>query len=119
LMGHPPALLAGACDGFETGQIVIEDDSESLNLLTLSHLTAYGLPVVTPRLANKTLDPEAMGGGRSFTPEMLRRLVYECLGMGVEHIGMVQWEGDLADGLWHIKDTPAEKAAADVFAEIR
>ncbi len=119
LMGHPPALLAGASDGFETGQITIEDDPESLNLLTLSHLTAFGLPVVTPRLANKTLDPEAMGGGRSFTPEMLRRLTYECLGMGIGHIGYVQWEGDLADGLWHIKDTPAEAEAARVFAEIK
>ncbi len=117
-MGFAPGGIAGACDGFETGQITIDEDADSLNMLTLSGFTAYGVPVVTPRLANKTLDPAVQGGGRSFTPWMLRRLVYECLGMGVFHIGMVQWEGDLPDGLWHIKDTPAEAEARAVFAEI-
>lgn len=118
LMGQGPGALAGACDGFETGQILIDDDAEVCNLLTLAHFSAYGVPVVTPRLANKTLDSNAQGGGRSFSPAQLRRLVYECLGMGVWHIGLVDWEEDLPDGLWHIKDTPAEAEARQVFSEI-
>jgi len=117
-MGQPTSLLAGRADGFETGQILIDDDAASLNLLTLAHYSSYGLPFVTPRLANKQLDPAAMGGGRSFSPEMLRRTVYECLGMEAWNIGMVQWTGDLADGEWHIKETPAEREARRVFSEI-
>jgi len=118
-MGHDPGGIACSCDGFETGQITIDDDDEDLNLLTLSHLTAYGKLVVTPRLANKTLDPSARGGGRSFTPAMLRRLVMECVGMGVWHIGLVQWIGDLPDGEWHIRGTSAEDEARRVFSELR
>jgi hypothetical protein len=72
-----------------------------------------------PRLGNKTLDPEARGGGRTFTPRMLRRMVYECLGMGVPHIGPITWDVSLGDGEWFIKDTPAEAACREVFAEIR
>jgi hypothetical protein len=117
-LGHPPELLAGACDGFETGQIMIDEDAERLNFLTLAHLTGFGKPVVTPRLGNKTLDAAALGGGRSFSPPMLRRFIYECLGLGVWHIGLVQWVGDLPDGEWHIKGTPAEAEARRVFGEL-
>jgi len=118
LLGFSPAQFAGNSDGFETGQITIDNDEERLNLLTLIPMSAYHVPIVTPRLANKTLDAEAIGDGRSFTPIMLRRLVYECLGLGLWHIGLVTWDEDLPDGQWHIKDTPAEKEAEDVFKEI-
>jgi hypothetical protein len=118
-LGHVPGLLAASCDGFETGQISIDADGEDLNLMMLSHLTAHGKPVVSPRLGNKQLDGGARGGGRSFSPAMLRRAVYEAVGMGVWHIGLVQWMGDLADGEWHIKDTPAEAEAGRVFGELR
>jgi hypothetical protein len=118
-LGLAPGLLAGACDGFEMGHIAIDDDTESLNLLYMNVLGAYGLPVTVPRLGNKTLDLEARGGGRTFTPRMLRRMVYECLGMGVPHIGPITWDVSLGDGEWFIKDTPAEAACREVFAEIR
>lgn len=118
-LGQPPALLVGACDGFELGHIVINEDSESLNQLYLAHVTAFGVPVVAPRLGNKTLDASARGGGRSFTPPMLRRLLYECLGMGVWHIGPIHWRASLGDGEWFIKDTPAEAECAAVFSEIK
>jgi hypothetical protein len=114
-LGHSPGGFASACDGFETGQITLDQDSQDLNRLTLAHLVAYGCPVVTPRLANKTLAADALGGGRSFTSDMLRRLVFECLGYGVGHIGLVQWEGDLPDGEWQIAGTPAEAEAKAVF----
>jgi hypothetical protein len=118
-LGQPHSLIAGACDGFEAGHIVINDDDEILNLLYLSSFTAFGVPVAAPRLGNKTLDPSAKGGGKSFTPHMLRRLVYECLGMGVWHIGPIHWRAILGDGEWAIKDTPAEAECAAVFDEIK
>ena len=58
-LGHPPSLLAGAPDGFETGQILIGDDKQMLNLLTLAHLSAFGSPVVTPRRARVRKTPES------------------------------------------------------------
>lgn len=118
-IGHVPGRFAQSCDGFETGQIMIDDDAECLNLLTLAHLSAYRKPVVSPRLACKSLDAKARGGGRSFTPWRLRRTVFECLGMGVPHAGLVQWEGDLDDGEWHIKETAAEREAHAVFEELK
>lgn len=118
-LGLSPTLLAGACDGLEMGHITINDDSEDLNLLYLTTFTAMGKPVMVPRLGNKTLAFSAQGGGRSFTPRMLRRLVYECLGMGVWHIGPIHWRSELGDGEWFIKDTPAEAECKKVFAEIR
>ena len=117
-LGYSPGLTAGVCDGFETGQISIDSDVEFLNLLTLSHTASWGVPVVSPRLGNKTLDPSAKGGGRSFTPVMMRRLFYEAIGHGVWHTGLLQWTGTLGDGEWFIRDTPAEKEAHELFNEI-
>lgn len=118
-LGLSPTLLLGACDGLEMGHITIDDDREGLNLLFLTTFTSMGAPVIVPRLGNKTLDPEARGGGLSFTPQMLRRLVYECLGMGVWHIGPIHWRSKLGDGEWNIKGTPAETECKKVFGEIR
>jgi len=118
-MGHAPARVLGVSDGYETGQIAIDDDQERMNLMTVLHYAAYGAPVVTPRLGNKTLNPEARGGGTTFTPPMLRRLVMECLGAGIRQIGLIEWDNDLADGEWHIRGTPAEDEARAVFAELK
>lgn len=118
-LGLSPGLIAGATDGFEMGQITINTDEDNLNLLYMNALSSYGVPVNVPRLANKTLDPKARGGGRTFTPVMIRRAVYECLGMGVNHIGPIDWQLTLPDGEWFIKGTPAEAELAEVFEEIR
>ncbi len=118
-LGLSPSLLLGACDGIEMGHITIDDDREGLNPLFLTTFASMGAPIIVPRLANKTLDSEAQGGGRSFTPRMLRRLVYECLGMGVWHIGPIHWRSKLGDGEWNIKGTPAEAECKKVFSEIR
>lgn len=117
-LGQPAALMAGASDGLEMGHITIDDDDERLNPLVNAHFSSFGKPIIVPRLANKTLDPNVAGGGRSFTPRMLRRLVYESLGQGCWHIGPIHWSSTLHDGVWHIKDTPAEKECRDVFGEI-
>ena len=118
-MGHAPARVLGVADGYETGQIAINDDQERMNLMTVLHYAAYGAPVVTPRLGNKTLNPDARGGGTTFTPPMLRRLVMECLGAGMRQIGLIEWDNDLADGEWHIRGTPAEDETRAVFAELK
>jgi len=118
-MGYPLTDLAGAADGFEAGPISIDDDPERLHRLTLDMQTSLGVMVVAPRLANKQLDSRAQGGGRSFSPASARRAVYEALGMGVWHIGLVQWRGSLPDGEWGISGTPAEAECKRLFAELR
>ena len=118
-LGMNTSLLAGVVDGLEMGQLTIDDDDENLNLLYLSNFSSFWIPTIIPRLGNKTLDPNATGGGRSFTPRMLRRLVYECIGMGAWHIGPIHWRSKLADGEWFIKGTPAEAEAKKVFKEIK
>lgn len=117
-MGYPLADMAGCADGFEAGPISIDDDPERLIRMTLDMQTSFGVPVAAPRLANKQLDPKAQGGGRSFSPASLRRTVYEALGMGVWHMGLVQWAGSLHDGEWGIAGTPAEEECKKVFGEI-
>jgi len=118
-MGYPLTDLAGAADGFEAGPISIDDDPERLHRLTLDMQTSFGVMVVAPRLANKQLDSRAQGGGRSFSPASARREVYEALGMGVWHIGLVQWRGSLPDGEWGISGTPAEAECKRLFGELR
>ena len=119
LLGQPASLMIGATDGLEMGHITIDDDDERLNPMVHAHFGAFGKPLINPRLANKTLDPTAKGGGRSFTPRMLRRLVYECLGYGNWHIGPIHWTSILHDGEWRIKDTPAEAECREVFDQIK
>lgn len=118
-MGFPLADLAGAADGFEAGPISIDDDTERIHRLTLDMQTGWGVPVVAPRLANKQLDSSARGGGRSFSPASARRSVYEALGMGVWHIGLVQWRGSLPDGEWGVRDTSAEAECRRLFDELK
>lgn len=118
-MGFPLADLAGAADGFEAGPISIDEDAERIHRLTLDMQTGFGVPVVAPRLANKQLSPNARGGGRSFSPQSARRAVYEALGLGVWHIGLVQWQGSLPDGEWGIRGTPAEAECKRLFGELK
>lgn len=118
-LGYPLNDLAGVVDGFEAGPISIDDDAERIIRMTLDQQTSFGVPVVAPRLANKQLDASAKGGGRGFNPSSLRRTVYEALGLGVWHLGLVHWIGDLHDGEWAIAGKPAEAEAKRVFEELR
>lgn len=117
-LAQPASLMAPACDGLEMGHIPVDDDDERSNPLIFAHFSSYGAPVMVPRLGNRTVDFHAQGLGRSFTPVMLRRLVYESLGMGAWHIGPIHWRAALHDGEWFIKDTLAEPECKTVFREI-
>jgi hypothetical protein len=105
-MGARPDFYARVADGWETGQIMSDDDTKRFNLLYCEGLAAFGKPVAPVRLAYKFSDPTARGGGRSFTPAAARRYFYECLGWGNWFIGFVQWRGSLPDGEWGVKGTP-------------
>jgi hypothetical protein len=105
-MGARPDLYAHVADGWETGQIMSDDDARRFNLLYCEGLAAFGKPVAPVRLAYKFSDPTARGGGKSFTPAAARRYFYECLGWGNWFIGFIQWRGSLPDGEWGVKGTP-------------
>lgn len=116
-MGARPDLYARAADGWETGQIMMDDDPKRFNLLYCEGLAAFGKPVAPVRLAYKFSDPTARGGGRSFTPAAARRYFYECLGWGNWFIGFIQWRGSLPDGEWGVKGTPGLAEIEKVLAE--
>lgn len=117
-LGQQPDSLAAVTDGIEMGHILIDHDEERRNVILTCLNTSYGTPVIVPRLGNKTPDLGMAGGGRSFTPRTLRRLVYEDVGMGVHIIFPIHWRSHLHDGEWFIKDTPAEAECRRVFDEI-
>jgi hypothetical protein len=117
-LGQQPSSLACSCDGMEMGHIMIENDRERRNVIMTSHYTSFGAPVIVPRLGNKQVDLSAIGGGRSFTRETLRRFIYECIGLGIDKIFPIHWSSRLHDGEWFIKDTEAEEACLEVFDEI-
>lgn len=117
-LGQQPDTLAAVTDGIEMGHILIDDDAERRNVILTCLNTSYGTPVIVPRLGNKTADLGMAGGGRSFTPETLRRLVYEDIGMGIHIVFPIHWRSHLHDGEWFIKNTPAESECRKVFDEI-
>lgn len=117
-LGQQPDTLAAVTDGIEMGHILIDNDAERRNVILTCLNTSYGTPVIVPRLGNKTADLGMAGGGRSFTPETLRRLVYEDVGMGIHVIYPIHWRSHLHDGEWFIKNTPAESECRKVFDEI-
>ena len=117
-LSQQPDTLAAVTDGIEMGHILIDDDAERRNVILTCLNTSYGIPVIVPRLGNKTADLGMAGGGSSFTPETLRRLVYEAVGMGIHMIFPIHWRSRLHDGEWFIKNTPAESECRKVFDEL-
>lgn len=118
LLGMDLSGYAANSDGFETGQIIVDADPDYFNLMYFEFLNAFQKPVSPGRMAYRKTDPSAQGGGTSFTPKAARRYIYEAIGMGAWHIGLVQWKGATHDGTWGIKGTPAEKEVKKIFAEI-
>jgi hypothetical protein len=117
-LGQQVDSLASACDGMEMGHILIGDDRERRNAIMTAYFTSYGTPVIIPRLGNKQPDLSAIGGGRSFSPETLRRFFYECVGLGIHTIFPIHWSSRLHDGEWCIKDTLAEATCRKIFDEM-
>lgn len=116
-LGLDPPSLAQATDGFELGQIMRDDDGQRYNLLWMYSVMAQGKPLAAPRLAYAKTDPSARGGSRSYTPEAARRYFGEAIGTGCWHTGFVQWYGDLPDGEWGVRGTPAEAEFRAIFKE--
>lgn len=117
-MGACPELYAANSDGYETGQIMSDDDPELYNIMYMETLNSLGKPYCPVRLAYKKSDPKARGGGISYTPESARRYVYEALGGDAWHLGLIQWSGSLPDGEWGVVGTPAQPAISELFGEI-
>jgi len=118
-MGARIELYAAQSDGFETGQIMEDEDPDFYNLLYTESITGMGKPYCPVRLAYKESNPAARGGGTSYNPPAVRRYGYETLGSGAWHLGFIQWSGSLPDGEWGVKGTPGERATAEFHAEIR
>lgn len=116
-LGLDPAALAAATDGFELGQIMRDHDGSRYNLLWMYSVMGYGKPLAAPRLAYAKTDLLARGGGTSYTPEAARRYFGEAIGTGCWHTGFVQWYGDLPDGEWGVRGTPAEAEFRAIFKE--
>lgn len=117
-LGQQASSLACSCDGIEMGHILIGDDKERRNVIMISHNTSFGAPVIVPRLGNKQADLSAIGGGKSFTKNTLRRFLYECVGLGIDKIFPIHWSSTLHDGEWFIRDTEAEPECRKVFDEL-
>jgi hypothetical protein len=116
-LGEDQNLFAGVSDGWEMGQISMDDDPDLYNLMWLRSAGTFGKPMCPVRLAYKKTNPKARGGGTSFTPEAARRYFYECVGAGAWHMGFCQWRGDLPDGEWGIKGRPGQTEIKRIFTE--
>jgi hypothetical protein len=117
-MGARPELYAANSDGYETGQIMGDDDPELYNIMYMETLNGLGKPYCPARLAYRKTNPKARGGGTSYTPQAARRYVYETLGGDAWHLGLIQWSGSLPDGEWGVVGTPAETEIAKLYGEL-
>ncbi len=116
-LGCDPTVYGQATDGFELGQIMSNDDAQRYNLLWMTSVQASRKPLAAPRLAYAKTNPRARGGASSFTPEAAQRYFGEAIGAGSWHAGFVQWYGDLPDGEWGVRGTPAEAEFASIFRQ--
>ena len=116
-LGQDMNLYADVSDGWEMGQIMSDEDPDLYNLMWMRAAGTFGKPLCPVRLAYKKTNPRARGGGTSYTPEAARRYFWESVGTGAWHLGFIQWRGDLPDGEWGVKGTPAEAEFARIFAE--
>ncbi len=105
-MGARIEFYAAQSDGFETGQIMSDEDPDFYNLLYTESITGMGKPYCPVRLAYKESNPSARGGGTSYNRAAVRRYGYETLGAGAWQLGFIQWTGSLPDGEWGVKGTP-------------
>lgn len=116
-MGESVQLLGLATDGFATSQILCNAEKAMFNLLYLKIMCSMGKPVVCQALANVSYEDGRQING-TFTPWDARKSIYECLGSGVWHVGLVQWQGSLPDGDWQIYGKPVQKEVKKIFEEI-
>lgn len=90
---------------------IIRPPREDYNTKYFEIMTSFGKPVFSSQLAYFP---------RPWPGYMIRRQIYECLGLGVWSVGLVTWtwpEHYLIN--WGIKGTEGQKEVRNVFGEIR
>ncbi|HEY0828685.1 MAG TPA: beta-galactosidase [Bacilli bacterium] len=117
-MGQSIYLMSSVSDGLATSQILFNMKKPNLNLLYLQFITSTGKLGTSQALA--CVSPPSTGQviNNSFTPWDVRKAVYECLGMGIWHAGLVQWKGHLPDGNWQISGTVAQQEVSKIAGEL-
>ncbi|MGB9876463.1 MAG: beta-galactosidase [bacterium] len=108
--GCAPFLYAQIGDGLIANPIVRPPKVE-YNTKYFGIMTSFGKPVFSSQLSYFP---------RPWPGHMIRRQIYECLGLGLWGVGLVSWswpEGYLIN--WGIKGTEGQSEAREVFLELR
>lgn len=108
--GCAPFEYALIGDGLIANPIV-RPPREDYNTKYFEVMTSFGKPVFSSQLAYFP---------RPWPGYMIRRQIYECLGLGVWSVGLVTWtwpENYLIN--WGIKGTEGQKEVRKVFGELR
>lgn len=108
--GCAPFEYALVGDGLIANPIV-RPPNEEYNTKYFEMMTSFGKPVASPQLAYYP---------RPWPGYMIRRQVYECLGLGVWLVGLITWtwpEGYLIN--WGIKGTEGQSEVRKVFGELK
>ncbi|GAH15165.1 unnamed protein product, partial [marine sediment metagenome] len=116
-LGESVQLMGAATDGFATSQIMYNEEKPNFNYLYLRVLSSVGKPIACQALANVSRE-EGSIINNSFTPWDVRKSIYQCLGFGVWHVGLVMWKGSLPDGDWSIYGKESQKEVRKVFSEV-
>ncbi|MBM7564132.1 beta-galactosidase [Paenibacillus sacheonensis] len=117
-MGQSVYGMSAVSDGLATSQILFNAHKPDFNHMYLQFITSLGKPATSQALACVSPPIGEQVVNNSFTPQDVRRAVYECLGMGIWHAGLVQWKGDLPDGNWQVAGTPAQEEVRLLAAEL-
>jgi hypothetical protein len=110
ISGCAPFIYAMIGDGLIANPIV-RPPREDYNTKYFEMMTSFRKPVFSSQLAYFP---------RPWPGYMIRRQIYECLGLGVWGVGLVSWtwpEGYLIN--WGIKGTEGQREARKVFGELR
>lgn len=109
ISGCAPFKYALVGDGLIANPIV-RPPREEYNTKYFEVMTSFGKPVFSSQLAYFP---------RPWPGNMIRRQIYECLGLGVWSVGLVTWswpENYLIN--WGIKGTEGQEEARKVFSEL-
>lgn len=118
-MGQSVYGMSAVSDGLATSQILFNAHKPDFNQMYLQFITSLGKSATSQALACVSPPIGEQVINNSFTTVDVRRAIYECLGMGIWHAGLVQWKGDLPDGNWQVAGTPAQEEVRLIAAELR
>ena len=103
--GSIAPLYVKVGDGINADPIVRPPDY-AYHLKYFEVMGSFGKPVISKELSAYP---------RPWDPILLRRMLYENLGMGLHSVGLISWIFNSGTIDWGIKGTPAETVAAEVF----